>query len=229
MVPAAFEHAGNAPQHAQGFDGSGRGHTAEVFDFPTELLEQDSGRGFARGVVAADEHAGFFGSKIGVDHMGIPDGVKGLDEMDFGICVLQPLHQGVVELGEEAQNPVLRRRGFDGIGRVDNEFARHILGSALAEGFERGTSLYCQYQGIGVLSGRSKIGGFNAGQLMAERRSLLGVAAANRYAVSVLQQSFGEALGHHSRADDSVVHGVHFERQNSTLCVLFLSRSLSEL
>ena len=42
---------------------------------------------------------------------------------------LQALHERFVEVGEEAQHAVHRRRGRDGIGRVDDDLAFEDLGA----------------------------------------------------------------------------------------------------
>src|SRR5262245_54357334 len=93
VVPVVAQEARDAPEHAEGLDGTGSFGLAHVRGLPAELIENDGDGLFRRLVVAADEHRRPATREVRVHHEGIADGVEGLDEARVGKLALQALQQ----------------------------------------------------------------------------------------------------------------------------------------
>src|SRR5207244_865961 len=110
MLPFVAQKTANAPEPAERLDGASGLDFAHVRRLPAELIE-DAPDNFLRTlVVAAHEHGRLAVLELRVDEERVTDGIERLDEARAGELALQALHLGIVEIGEELQDAVCRRR-----------------------------------------------------------------------------------------------------------------------
>ena len=201
MDPVVAQEAGGAPQLAQGLDGPGPFHAADVLGVPAEPIEERRDLSLGGGVGSRDEHGGAPAGELGVDHERVAHGAEGLHEARRRNGALQALHEGVVRAGEEREDPVHRWAG-DGIGGVDDHLAFEQAGHP-PHGLLGHPAADRQDQHLPVL-GHRREGALGDSLLLRPGRELLPVAAADPHVVPVLLQSPGERLPDVPRADHPV-------------------------
>src|SRR5690349_7161161 len=86
VLPFSVKESAGAPELAQRFDSSCALDLADIFGFPTEILQNGRNLGFGAVVVAADEHRWRPAREIRAEHECVAHARESLHEVRFGRC-----------------------------------------------------------------------------------------------------------------------------------------------
>ena len=161
---------------------------------------------FAGLVVAADEHGRLAALELRIHHARIADGIERFDEADVAELALQPLHQGLVEIGEEPQDAVGRWGVRNGIGRVDDGLSRQIRGAGGTQRVGRRGAFDRQDDQLGEFGRLRKATDTGLGILRRPIRELGRRARAEHDLVAMLEKTAGQRLRHVTRSQNSDFH-----------------------
>ncbi len=105
-----------------------------------------------------------------------------------------------IEVGEEFQHAVLRRRIRNRVGRVDHRLARKVRRAGGRERIERHVAFHRQHDELAELGRVGEACGLRAFMLREEILQLAGVTGAECDLMPVLDKSGGERLRHITRS-----------------------------
>ena len=126
--------------------------------------------------------------------------------MRVGQRRLQPLHQGLIEIGEKLQHAVGGRRVRDRIGGVDDRLTGHVGRAGRLERVKRPGAFDRKHHEFAELRGIGKAAGLCGFILRDEVLQLAGVADAEHDLMPMLEKSAGQSFGHVARSENPDFH-----------------------
>ena len=203
-----MQEAGDAPQHAQRFEGAGGHDAAAIERFPTELLRDLGDLRLGAGVVAAEKHGGHALLVARVHHPGVADAVEGLDHARLRSPLLNLLAQRFVRSRGVGQHALDGRPVGDGIGGIHHRFPGEVGGAGEINSLQRGAAQSGEHHQFAELRRLVERARRSRGVLAEPVAHLLfvRVARSQHHLMAMLEESRAQHFADDTGPEDSNLH-----------------------